>query len=250
MIRPGGRDSNELRPVALDIGYLDHAEGSCLATAGQTRVLCAASVENRVPPFLVGSGSGWITAEYGLLPRATHTRTARETTTPRGRTQEIRRLIGRVLRAVCDMSQLGERRIVVDCDVIQADGGTRTLAVTGGFCALKQAILVLLERGDIGRSPIIEHVAATSVGILDGELLLDLVYEEDSRAQVDMNLAVTESGRIVEIQATAEGMPFTFEQMAKLHAMAASATRKLIQIQHAAFRRRADVQQGDAGDEG
>jgi ribonuclease PH len=192
-----------------------------------------------VPSFLVGSGSGWITAEYALLPRATHTRTARETVIPRGRTQEIKRLIGRALRAVCDMSQLGERQIVVDCDVIQADGGTRTLAVTGGFCALKQAVLKLLERGDIERSPIIEHVAATSVGVVDGEMLLDLAYEEDSGAQVDMNLAMTESGRIVEIQATAEGMPFTFEQMTKLHALAAAATGELIQIQHATFRQRA-----------
>ncbi len=171
-----------------------------------------------------------------MLPRATHTRTARETVAPRGRTQEIKRLIGRVLRAVCDMSQLGERQIVVDCDVIQADGGTRTLAVTGGFCALKQALLKLLDRGDIERSPIIEHVAATSVGLVDGEVLLDLVYEEDSRAQVDMNLAMTESGRIVEIQATAEGMPFTFEQIDMLHAQAAAAISQLIQIQHAAFR--------------
>lgn len=204
-----------------------------------------------MPPFLVGSGSGWITAEYALLPRATHTRTARETVAPRGRTQEIKRLIGRVLRAVCDMSQLGERQIVVDCDVIQADGGTRTLAVTGGFCALKQAILKLLARGDIGRSPIIEHVAATSVGLVDGEVLLDLVYEEDSRAQVDMNLAMTESGRIVEIQATAEGMPFTFEQIGMLQAQAAAAISQLIQIQHAAFQQsNGSVPAAEAGDDG
>ncbi len=236
--RKDGRNPGELRPVSLELGYLAHAEGSCLVSAGDTRVLCAASVEAKVPPFLAGSGQGWITAEYGLLPRSTHTRVPRETGRPRGRTQEIKRLIGRSLRAVVDLSALGERQIIVDCDVIQADGGTRTLAVTGGFCALRQAVDRLLKRGDLGHDPIIEYVAATSVGKVDGELLLDLAYEEDSRAEVDMNLALTESGRIVEIQATAEGMPFTIEELQQLHALAAGGVGELIRLQHAALRAR------------
>ena len=234
-MRSDGRRPDEMRPVRLEAGYLSYAEGSCLATAGNTRVLCAASYEKRVPPFLVGSGQGWITAEYGLLPRSTHQRTARETDAPRGRTQEIKRFLGRSLRAVCDLSALGEQQLIIDCDVIQADGGTRTLALTGGFCALKQAVRTLLERRFIQRSPIIEHVAATSIGIVDDEVLLDLVYEEDSRADTDMNLVMTEGDRIVEIGATAEHMPFTFEQLRRLHATAALAIRSLFRLQHQAL---------------
>jgi ribonuclease PH len=220
-----------MRPVTLELGCLKYAEGSCLAVAGNTRVLCAASVERRVPPFLVGSGQGWVTAEYGLLPRSTHQRTARESDRPRGRSQEIKRFLGRSLRAVCDLSVLGEQQIIVDCDVIQADGGTRTLALTGGFCALKQAVESVRGRGSVKRDPLIEYVAATSVGIVDGEVLLDLDYSEDSRADTDMNLVLTESGRIVEVQATAEHVPFGFDEFSRMYNLAARAISELIQLQ-------------------
>ncbi len=234
-MRPDGRANDELRPVKLELGFLDHAEGSCLASAGKTRVLCAASVESRVPPFLVGTGHGWVTAEYAMLPRSTHQRTAREVDRPRSRSQEIKRFIGRSLRAVCDPGVLGERQVVIDCDVIQADGGTRTLALTGGYCALAQACARLLERGDIKRSPIIESIAGTSVGRVRGEPVVDLCYEEDSHAEMDMNLALTRSGRIVEIQATAERLPFTFEELAQLHALAARAIGQLAELQERAL---------------
>lgn len=232
-MRADGRKADELRPVTLEMGFLAHAEGSCLATAGNTRVICAASVERRVPSFLVNSGQGWVTAEYGLLPRSTHERVARETT-PRGRSQEIQRLLGRSLRAVCNLAALGEQQIIIDCDVLQADGGTRTLALTGGFCALRQAVNGLLASGAIRRDPIIENVAATSVGIVGSELLLDLAYEEDSRAETDMNVVMTASGRIVEVQATAEHRPFTFEQFTGLYQLAAGAIRKLVALQQQA----------------
>jgi ribonuclease PH len=238
MMRRDGRKADEARPVTLAPGYLEYAEGSCLATAGNTRVLCAASFETRVPPFLSGSGRGWVTAEYGMLPRSTHQRTARENEWPRGRTQEIKRLIGRALRAVCDLGALGERQIIIDCDVIQADGGTRTLALTGGFVALAAAVQNLIDRGLIARSPIIEHVAATSIGVVDGEVLLDLAYDEDSRADTDMNLVMTESGRVVEVQATAEHMPFTWEQFGRMHAVGATAIERLIRLQHQAIEAR------------
>ncbi len=236
MSRDDGRRLDEMRPVTLELGCLKYAEGSCLATAGNTRVLCAASVEKRVPPFLAGSGQGWVTAEYGLLPRSTHQRTARESERPRGRSQEIKRFLGRSLRAVCDLSALGEQQIIVDCDVIQADGGTRTLALTGGFCALKQAVERVRGRGFVERDPLIEHVAATSVGIVDGEVLLDLAYSEDSRADTDMNLVLTESGRIVEVQATAEHVPFNFEEFSRMYSLAARAIGELIQLQHASLK--------------
>lgn len=223
-----------MRPVTLELGCLTYAEGSCMAVAGNTRVLCAASVERRVPPFLAGSGQGWVTAEYGLLPRATHQRTARESERPRGRSQEIKRFLGRSLRAVCDLSALGEQQIIVDCDVIQADGGTRTLALTSGFCALKQAVETM--RGRVERDPLIEHVAAISVGIVDGEVLLDLAYSEDSRADTDMNLVLTESGRIVEVQATAEHVPFGFEEFTRMYDLAAQAIRELTELQHASLK--------------
>jgi ribonuclease PH len=234
-VRSDGRRPDEMRDVRLEMGYLDHAEGSCLAVAGHTRVLCAASVEKRVPPFLAGSGQGWVTAEYGLLPRSTHTRTPRAEGRPVSRSQEIKRFLGRSLRAVCDMAALGEQQIIIDCDVLQADGGTRTLALTGGFCALKQAVGKLLRQGLVARDPLIEFVAATSVGIVDGEPLLDLAYDEDSRADTDMNVVLTESGRIVEIQATAEHIPFTFEQFGTLYALAAGGAAELLRRQHAAL---------------
>ena len=233
MNRDDGRRPDEMRPVTLELGCLKYAEGSCLAAAGNTRVLCAASVEKRVPPFLAGSGQGWVTAEYGLLPRSTHQRTARESDRPRGRSQEIKRFLGRSLRAVCDLSALGEQQIIVDCDVIQADGGTRTLALTGGFCALKQAVECVRGRGSVERDPLIEYVAATSVGIVDGEVLLDLDYSEDSRADTDMNLVLTESGRIVEIQATAEHVPFDFQEFSRMYELAAQAIGELVRLQHA-----------------
>jgi len=233
MTRDDGRQPDEMRPVTLELGYLSYAEGSCLATAGNTRVLCAASVEKRVPPFLVGSGQGWVTAEYGLLPRSTNQRTPRETERPRSRSQEIKRFLGRSLRAVCDLSALGEQQVIVDCDVIQADGGTRTLALTGGFCALKQALESVRGRGRVERDPLIENVAAISVGIVDGEVLLDLAYSEDSRADTDMNLVVTESGRIVEVQATAEHVPFRFDEFSSMYDLAAKAISELIRLQHA-----------------
>ena len=232
MSRDDGRKADEMRPVTLELGPLKYAEGSCLATAGNTRVLCAASFEKRVPPFLVGSGQGWVTAEYGLLPRSTYQRTPREVDRPRGRSQEIKRFLGRSLRAVCDLSALGEQQVIIDCDVIQADGGTRTLALTGAFCALKQAIERMRGRGFIERNPLIEHVAATSVGVVDGEVLLDLAYSEDSRADTDMNLVLTESGKIVEVQATAEHIPFGFEEFTRMYELAARAIRGLIQLQH------------------
>ncbi len=233
MNRDDGRRPDEMRPVTLELGCLKYAEGSCMATAGNTRVLCAASFEKRVPPFLAGSGQGWVTAEYGLLPRSTNTRTPRETQRPRSRSQEIKRFLGRSLRAVCDLSALGEQQVIVDCDVIQADGGTRTLALTGGFCALKQAVERMRERGLVGRNPLLEHVAATSIGIVDGEVLLDLAYSEDSRADTDMNLVMTESGRIVEVQATAEHVPFRFEEFNRMYDLAARAISELIRRQHA-----------------
>jgi ribonuclease PH len=236
-LRRDSRAPDELRPVRLETGYLDHAEGSCLVSFGATRVLCAASVENRVPPFLVGTGRGWVTAEYALLPRSTHTRTPRETGRPRARTQEIKRFIGRALRAVCDLERLGERQVVVDCDVLQADGGTRTAALTGGFVALALAVERMLARGYIAASPVIEPVAAVSVGRVGDDLLVDLCYEEDSRAELDMNLALTAGGRIVEIQATAEGMPFTFDELVRLHGMAAQAIGRLVELQRQALAR-------------
>lgn len=236
MSRDDGRRPDEIRPVTLELGCLKYAEGSCLAVAGNTRVLCAASIEKRVPPFLVGSGQGWVTAEYGLLPRSTHQRTPRESDRPRGRSQEIKRFLGRSLRAVCDLSALGEQQIIVDCDVIQADGGTRTLALTGGFCALKQAVERVRGRGFVERDPLIEYVAATSVGIVDGEVLLDLDYSEDSRADTDMNLVLTESGRIVEVQATAEHVPFRFDEFSRMYGLAAKAIGELIQLQHASLK--------------
>ncbi len=242
MSRDNGRRPDEMRPVTLELGCLKYAEGSCLAVAGNTRVLCAASVEKRVPPFLAGSGQGWVTAEYGLLPRSTHQRTARESDGPRSRSQEIKRFLGRSLRAVCDLSALGEQQIIVDCDVIQADGGTRTLALTGGFCALKQAVECVRGRGlasaapvgqRVERDPLIEYVAAISVGIVDGEVLLDLDYSEDSRADTDMNLVLTESGRIVEVQATAEHVPFDFQEFSRMYDLAARAIGELTRLQHA-----------------
>ena len=233
MARSDGRKNDEARAIKIELGYLKYAEGSCLITAGNTHVVCAATFDRRVPPFLVGSGQGWVTAEYGLLPRSTQQRTQREVATgrPNSRSAEIRRFLGRSLRAVCDLFALGETQIILDADVIQADGGTRTLSVTGCYCALAQAVGVLLKERKIAKNPIIEAVAATSVGIVNGQILLDLAYDEDSQADTDMNLVMTESGRIVEIQSAAERIPFTFEEFQKMFERARQEIEKTVKLQ-------------------
>jgi len=218
VVRPDGRKYDELRPIEFNRNYTKYAEGSVLVKAGETLILCNASVENKVPPFLRGAGQGWVTAEYSLLPRSTNQRVVREIAKgrPSGRTQEIQRLIGRALRSVVDLKGLGENTIWVDCDVIQADGGTRTAALSGAFVALVDAVNFMVEKNLIKQSPLRSYLAATSVGIVDGEKLLDLSFAEDSRAQVDLNLVMTDQEEIVEIQGTAEGDPFSlddFEQM-------------------------------------
>ncbi len=232
-MRHDGRDFSQLRPVEIQTGFLATAEGSALITAGQTRVLCAASVEDGVPPFLRGSGKGWITAEYAMLPRATNKRTPREVNKgkPSGRTHEIQRLIGRSLRAIVDMDVLGERSIMIDCDVLQADGGTRCAAITGAFVALAQALKKMVDAKTIKRLPIRDYLAAVSVGIVRGDAMLDLCYEEDSKADVDMNMVMTGSGKFVEIQATAEQQAFDDAQMAQLTALAKAGVGELVGIQ-------------------
>ncbi len=222
-----------MRPVEITPGYLQTAEGSALITVGNTRVLCAASVEESVPQFVRGSGKGWVTAEYSMLPRATLKRTPREVNKgrPSGRTHEIQRLIGRSLRAVVDMSVLGERTLTLDCDVLQADGGTRTASVTGAFVALALALRQCVKYGMLKRLPLTDYVAATSVGIIGGQPLLDLCYEEDSQAAVDMNIVMTGAGRFVEVQATAERHAFDDEQMASMVALARRGVAGLIEIQ-------------------
>ena len=226
-----------MRPVEIITGYLVTAEGSALIKVGHTQVLCAASVEDTVPPFLRGAGKGWVTAEYAMLPRATGKRTPREVTKghPSGRTQEIQRLIGRSMRAVVDMAALGERTIFLDCDVIQADGGTRTASITGAFVALALALKTLVEHKVVKTSPLRDHVAATSVGLLGGVPLLDLCYEEDSRADVDMNVVMTGRGRFVEVQATAEHTPFDDAQMSALIGLARAGIGRLVDIQKTAI---------------
>jgi ribonuclease PH len=235
-MRTDNRRPDQLRPVEITTGYLKTAEGSALITVGNTRVLCAASVESSVPQFMRGTGKGWVTAEYSMLPRATATRTPREVNKgkPSGRTQEIQRLIGRSLRAVVDLEALGERTITLDCDVIQADGGTRTAAITGAFVALATACRQLTGMGALKRSPLRDYVAATSVGIVKNEARLDLDYEEDSRADVDMNIVMTGSGRFVELQATAEQQSFDDEQLGHLVQLARRGIAELIEIQRRA----------------
>jgi len=233
MPRIDNRLPDQLRPTRLTPGYLRHAEGSVLVEVGDTRVVCAASVEDRVPPFLRNSGRGWVTAEYGMLPRATSTRTSRESTNGKvgGRTHEIQRLIGRSLRAVVDLAQLGERTVWVDCDVLQADGGTRTASITGGFVALVLALEHMRGRGAIRALPARDYVAATSVGIIDGVPMLDLAYEEDSNADVDMNVVKTGDGRFIEVQGTAEHEPFGREALVDLLALADAGIARLIALQ-------------------
>jgi ribonuclease PH len=233
MTRTDGRAAGELRPTKVTPGFLAHAEGSVLIEVGRTRVICAATVEDRVPPFLRNSGKGWVTAEYGMLPRATSTRTQREATAGKvgGRTQEIQRLIGRSLRSVTKLTELGERTVWIDCDVIQADGGTRTASITGGFVALALALQRMRDLALIRDVPLIDYVAATSVGIVDGCALLDLAYDEDSRAEVDMNFVKTGDGRFIELQGTAEGKPFDKRALDALMSLADSGIRELIDIQ-------------------
>ncbi len=234
-MRADSRQTNELRAVTIVPGYLKTAEGSALITVGNTQVLCAASVESSVPAFLRNSGKGWVTAEYAMLPRATGTRTPREVTKGRasGRTHEIQRLIGRSLRAVIDLQSLGERSIFIDCDVLQADGGTRVASITGAYVALALAVKQMVGYKMLQRSPLTGMVAAISVGILKGEALLDLNYEEDSRAEVDANIVMTDGGRFVEFQATAENKSFDDEQMNQMRDLAREGIAKLITAQKA-----------------
>ncbi|CAN5342967.1 ribonuclease PH [soil metagenome] len=217
-MRPSGRTPDQMRTIAMEPGFTVHAEGSCLISFGDTRVLCTASVEEKVPPFMRGKGEGWVTAEYGMLPRATHTRGQREAAKGKqsGRTQEIQRLIGRSLRSVMDMKALGERQITLDCDVIQADGGTRTAAISGAWVAMRIAIDKLLASGALKQDPILQKVAAISCGIYQGTPVLDLDYAEDSNAEADANLILTGDGKFAEVQATAEGATFDEEELLRL----------------------------------
>lgn len=231
--RPDGRWPDELRPVDFTLGYIKYPEGSVLIEVGQTRVLCNVTVEERVPHWLEGEGSGWLTAEYALLPRSTHERTSRETDGLGGRTQEIRRLIGRSLRAAVDLDLLGERLLIVDCDVLQADGGTRTASITGGYVAVALALRRLADQDVAPPETLRQSVAAVSVGIVDGEARLDLCYAEDSEADVDLNVAMTGEGRLVEIQGTAEGKPFSREDLDHLLSLAAQGIGRLVQQQEA-----------------
>jgi ribonuclease PH len=233
MSRTDGRTPTDLRPTKITPGFLAHAEGSVLIEAGRTRVVCSASVEDRVPPFLRNTGKGWVTAEYGMLPRATSTRTQREATAGKvgGRTQEIQRLIGRSLRSVARLNELGERTIWIDCDVIQADGGTRTASITGGFVALVLALKKLKESGVLRTLPVQDYVAATSVGVVAGTPMIDLAYEEDSRADVDMNVVKTGDGRFIEVQGTAEGPPFERPTLDALLGLADAGIRQLVSMQ-------------------
>ena len=238
LTRPSGRAVDQLRAIVLKTGVSKHAEGSCLAQFGDTHVLCTASVEERVPPFLRNSGRGWVTAEYGMLPRSTNTRTDREAARGRqsGRTQEIQRLIGRSLRAVTDLTALGERQVRIDCDVIQADGGTRTAAITGSYIALHIALQGLVKAGQIDALPFSDQVAAVSCGIYEGRPVLDLDYDEDSNAGADANFVLTGRGGIVEIQGTAEQTPFSEAQFKVLLKLAKAGIAQLIQLQHRALR--------------
>ncbi len=233
MKRNDGRRPDEMRPVDVERGFLKHAEGSVLLKVGETVVVCSASVENRVPQFLHGSGYGWVTAEYSMLPRSTGTRMPRESSRGRvkGRTHEIQRLIGRSLRAVTDLSILGDRTIWIDCDVIQADGGTRTASITAGFFALYDALSNLLEKGDIPEMPLGDYLAAVSVGLVDDKMYLDLNYKEDSAAQVDMNVVMTGRGLLVEIQGTAEERPFSTKEMEAMLSLAGEGIASLVEVE-------------------
>jgi len=237
LVRADGRAPDELRPIIIETNYLKYAEGSALVSVGNTRVLCAATVEDKVPPWMRGRGTGWITAEYAMLPRATNERTQRESSKGRigGRTHEIQRIIGRALRAVVDLSKLGEKTIWVDCDVIQADGGTRTTSITGAYVALALALRKTFDPANPKVWPLRGQIAATSVGIVNGVAVLDLPYVEDSAAEVDMNIAMTDAGGFVELQGTAEGKPFTRDQLTELLALGENGVRQLFEHQRAAL---------------
>ena len=226
-----------MRSVQMDRGMVKYAEGSCMIWVGDTQVLCTASVEDRVPPFLKGTGTGWVTAEYSMLPRATNTRQQREVAKghPTGRTMEIQRLIGRALRSIIELRDLGERTITLDCDVIQADGGTRTASITGAYVALYDALRWMKDQGKLRVVPVFDAIAAASVGVVDGREMLDLCYTEDSRASVDMNIVMTGSSKLVEVQGTAEGLPFSRQQMSSLLDLAEGGISRLLQIQKQAL---------------
>ncbi len=232
-MRSDHRAHDRLRPVSVQLDYLDHPAGSCLVCMGRTRVLCAVSVDNKVPPFLAGRGQGWLTAEYALLPASTKDRTQREANTGRltGRTQEIRRFIGRSLRPIFDLTLVGERTFIIDCDVIQADGGTRTAAVTGAYIALHRAVQKMMENSSFRSFPILDFVAAISAGMVDGEPMLDLDYEEDHRAEVDLNLVMTGRGRVIELGATAERIPLERPDLARLIDLASAGIKELIALE-------------------
>jgi len=235
LMRPSKRTPDQMREVSIERGFSLHAEGSCLIKFGNTHVLCTASLEERVPPWLRGAGKGWVTAEYGMLPRSTHGRMRREATAGKqsGRTQEISRLIGRSLRAIVDLEALGERQITVDCDVIQADGGTRTASITGGFIALKECINWMKHRGMVQDHVLIDNVAAISCGIFEGTPVLDLDYDEDSNAETDANFVMTGTGGLVEVQGTAEGKPFSEDEFAQLMSLAKAGISDLVKMQNA-----------------
>lgn len=236
-MRPSGRNLSECRPISIETGITKHAEGSCLIKVGDTHVLCTATIEDRAPSFLKGTGLGWVTAEYGMLPRATNSRTRREAAAGKqsGRTQEIQRLIGRALRAGVDRSALGERQIVVDCDVIQADGGTRCASITGGWVALRLAVNKLLKSGLIASDPLLDHVAAISCGIYAGQPVCDLDYAEDSEAGTDGNFIMTGAGKLIEVQMSAEGATFSRDEMTKLLDLAEAGVAQLVTAQKAAL---------------
>ena len=236
-MRPSGRNLSEMRPISIETGVMRHAEGSCLIKVGGTHVLCSASIEEKAPPFLRGTGQGWVTAEYGMLPRATNTRNRREAAAGKqgGRTVEIQRLIGRALRAGVDKRALGERQIVVDCDVIQADGGTRCASITGGWVALRLAVNKLIAAGLVTSDPLIDHVAAVSCGIYAGQPVVDLDYAEDSEAGTDGNFVMTGAGQLIEVQMSAEGATFSRDQMAKLLDLAEAGAAELVAAQKAAI---------------
>ena len=235
-MRPSGRNLSDMRPISIETGVMRHAEGSCLIKVGGTHVICSASIEEKAPPFLRGSGQGWVTAEYGMLPRATNTRNRREAASGKqgGRTVEIQRLIGRALRAGVDRRALGERQIVVDCDVIQADGGTRCASITGGWVALRLAVNKLMAAGLVSADPLMDHVAAVSCGIYAGQPVLDLDYPEDSEAGTDGNFVMTGAGNLIEVQMSAEGATFSREEMTKLLDLAEAGVADLVEAQKAA----------------
>lgn len=232
-MRTDGRKDRELRPIVITPGYIKPADGSVLIEVGDTRVICTAKLEDRVPPFLRNSGKGWITAEYGMLPSSSQVRISREASRGKigGRTHEIQRLIGRSLRAIADLKQLGERTVWIDCDVIQADGGTRTASITGAYVALVEAVRQLIKQGVMQKNPIKDSVAAVSVGIVNGKTLLDLNYEEDSHAEVDMNFVMTGSGKFIEVQGTAESTPFTKKGLDRMAEIAQQGIRELLKVQ-------------------